>query len=192
MESTKDGHVTFYTTLHLSTTQGMKSVTVKINPGLMTYTIPLSKYCKHFPHKVTKSGNPKQDTLQPTLQTWISHVGTPTLPNSSLKLNIRLSPNPFPPTSMSSRMRLAHRHFCHIQLQTNWESSSLKSWMKPFDPYLCSHHAGWKEVGKKGYLLDTTGPRDLFPAQWQSDIQVHPEDPDAQKDNSRHSQVYPL
>ena len=65
MDRATDGHVAFYTTLQLTTKQGIKSIMVKIDARTMANIIPLSKYHKMFPHEVTKSGNPKQGTLQP-------------------------------------------------------------------------------------------------------------------------------
>ena len=76
-ESASDGQVAFYTHLQMPSCNGTKSMTVKIDPGAQVNTIPLSKYCKLFPKKLTKSKYPKDKTLLPTKHTWISHDGSP-------------------------------------------------------------------------------------------------------------------
>ena len=52
---------------------------VKTDPGAQVYTIPLSRYCTLFPHKLNKSRFPKANTLHPTAHTWTSHSGSPKL-----------------------------------------------------------------------------------------------------------------
>ena len=51
-EKASDGQTTFYTRLQLPSHDGMKHVTVKIDPGAQVNSIPLSKYCILFPPKI--------------------------------------------------------------------------------------------------------------------------------------------
>ena len=53
----------------------MKHLTVKIDPGAKVNTIPLSRYRKIFPKKMTKNGYPKPLSLNTTSHSWISHDG---------------------------------------------------------------------------------------------------------------------
>ena len=76
-ESTADGQVAFHTCLQIPSHNGTKSMTIKIDPGAQVNTIPLSKYCKLFPKKLTKSKYPKAKALLPTKHTWIAHNGLP-------------------------------------------------------------------------------------------------------------------
>ena len=50
---------------------------VKIDPGAQVNMIPLSRYWKLFPHKISESRHPKPGTLIPTSHSWISHDGKP-------------------------------------------------------------------------------------------------------------------
>ena len=75
MEQTSGGYVLFYTCLMLPMKNGTKSVMAKIDPGAEVNTIPLSRYQKLFPHKITKSRYPNPGTLIPTSNSWISHDG---------------------------------------------------------------------------------------------------------------------
>ena len=77
MESVYNGKAEFFTCLMFPTRNGMKSMTVKIDPGAEVNTIPLSRYCKIFPHKIDESRYPKQSTLIPTNHSLISHNGKP-------------------------------------------------------------------------------------------------------------------
>ena len=70
-----------HTTFHLTTKQGNKAITVKIDPSVQVNTISLNRYQNKFLHKATKSGNLKKGALLPMTQTWISHDGTP-IPSS--------------------------------------------------------------------------------------------------------------
>ena len=54
---------------------GMKHITVKINPGAQVNTITLSKYQKIFPYKINAARYPKQGVLNPTKHSWIFHNG---------------------------------------------------------------------------------------------------------------------
>ena len=56
---------------------GMKGMTVKIDPGAQVNTIPMSKYHLLFPKKLTKSKFPKAKALLPTSHTWISPDDSP-------------------------------------------------------------------------------------------------------------------
>ena len=49
----------------------------KIDPGDQVNTIPLSRYWKIFPHKISESKYPKEGTLIPLNHSWISHDGKP-------------------------------------------------------------------------------------------------------------------
>ena len=69
--------VSFYIHLMLPTKNGTRSMMVKINPGAQVNTIPLSRYQKLFPHKISDSRYPKSNALNPTSQSWISHDGKP-------------------------------------------------------------------------------------------------------------------
>ena len=77
MECASNGQVSFYTHLMLPTKNGMKSIMVKIDPGAQVNTIPLNRYWKLFSHKINESRYPKQGTLIPTNQSWISHDDKP-------------------------------------------------------------------------------------------------------------------
>ena len=50
---------------------------VKIDPGTQANTIPFSQHKNLFPNKITKAGNHKEGSLQPTDWTWISHDSIP-------------------------------------------------------------------------------------------------------------------
>ena len=68
-ESASDGQVAFYTHLHPPAWSGIKTTTVKIDPGVQVNTIPLSKYHTLYPNKLTKSRYSKTKTLMPTHHT---------------------------------------------------------------------------------------------------------------------------
>ena len=55
----------------------MKLMTMKIDPGVQINTIPLNRYQKLFPHKISESRFPMPGTLSPKSHTWISHDRTP-------------------------------------------------------------------------------------------------------------------
>ena len=76
-EKASDGQTTFYIWLQLLSHDGMKQMTIKIDPGAQVNTIPLSKYHTLFPPKLNKSRFPKAKALLPTAHTWISHNGLP-------------------------------------------------------------------------------------------------------------------
>ena len=76
-ERASDGQVAFYTRLDLPARSGTKTMVVKIDPGAQVNTIPLSKYCKLYPNRISKSRYPKAKSLQPTNHTWMSHDGLP-------------------------------------------------------------------------------------------------------------------
>ena len=76
-ECTSDGHVAFYTLLHLTTKTSTKHLTVKIDPSPQINMIPLRRYRETFPQKTTENGYPKPSSLNPTSHSWISHDGKP-------------------------------------------------------------------------------------------------------------------
>ena len=76
-ERVSDGQVTFFTRHQLPTQDRTKLMTVKIDLGAQVNTIPLSRYCMLFPHKLNKSRLSKTNALLPTAYTWISHDGLP-------------------------------------------------------------------------------------------------------------------
>ena len=65
-DTATDGHTTYFNMLQLITKQGIKVPKVKIDSRAQANTIPLSCYRKLFPNKVTKVGNHKQGSLEPT------------------------------------------------------------------------------------------------------------------------------
>ena len=89
MDRTTDSHAAYYTTLQLTTKQGMKSIMVKIDPRAMAKTTPLSKYHRNFPisslnqaipNKVSYNQHPRHGyhmTAPPSIP-WPIHCQSPT------------------------------------------------------------------------------------------------------------------
>ena len=63
-----DGHTAFHTTLQIVTSQGCKSLQVKVDPGAESNLIPLSRFRAAFPKHFTKSGALKKSALQRCMQ----------------------------------------------------------------------------------------------------------------------------
>ena len=61
-ETVSDRQVSFYTRLQLPTKNGMKLMTIKIDPGAQVDTIPLSRYQKLLPPKVNETRYPKPNS----------------------------------------------------------------------------------------------------------------------------------
>ena len=72
-----NNQVSFYTRFQLTTKNGTKLMTMKIDSGAQVNTIPLSRYQKLFPQKVDETRYPKPSSLSPTAHIWISHDGKP-------------------------------------------------------------------------------------------------------------------
>ena len=74
-ETASDDQVSFYMQLQLPTENGMKMMTVNMDPGAQVNTIPLSRYQKLSPQQLDETRNPKPNSLSPTVHTWTSHKG---------------------------------------------------------------------------------------------------------------------
>ena len=141
----------------------------------MANIISLSKYQKMFPHKVTKSGNPKIGTPSNQCPKHGYHTMTPPNPylvNSSLKSIIRLRPSPYPPTSTSSGIKPVYAYSYPMQPQTDWESSCLKYPVKPLQPLFmplpCCMKISWQRRLHSRHHWKLPSQRS-FPAKWLSD-----------------------
>ena len=68
-----DGQTAFHTTLQIVTSQGCKSLHVKVDPGADCSIIPLSHFCSAFPKHFTRSGALKKSALKPDNARWSAH-----------------------------------------------------------------------------------------------------------------------
>ena len=62
-DTASDGHTSFHTTLKIITSQGSKSLPIKVDPCADVIMIPLSRYYKLLPKHFTKAGSLKWNAL---------------------------------------------------------------------------------------------------------------------------------
>ena len=72
-----DGHTSFLTTLQIITKQGIKPISVKVDPDTDVNTVSLSHYRKLFRKNFTKAGHLKYNVLHPTTHLWALHDSKP-------------------------------------------------------------------------------------------------------------------